>query len=129
MKLYQEELMDHYRFPQNKGRLEKPDFSSGQHNPSCGDSIELQGCVTEGILSAIAFEGKGCVISQAAASMLTQAAKNKTISYILTLDMAYMCTLIGIELGPMRLQCAMLSLHALQQGIRSYQQTQGSSHA
>src|ERR1700722_11303177 len=109
MKLYQEELMDHYRFPHNKGQLEKPDFNSGHHNPSCGDSIQLQGCIYKGILTSIAFEGKGCVISQAAASMLTQEVKNKDITQILTFDASFMCALLGIELGPMRLQCALLS--------------------
>ena len=129
MKLYQEELMDHYRFPHNKGQLEKPDFSSGHHNPSCGDSIEMQGCVDKGVLIAVCFQGKGCVISQAAASMLTQAVKNKPLAQILSFDAAYMCGLIGIELGPMRMQCALLSLQALQQGIHSYQQKQESKDA
>lgn len=122
MKLYQEELMDHYRHPQNKGHLYNPDFFSHEHNPSCGDAITMEGNVVNMRLVEIAFEGKGCVISQAAASMLTTLSKGKSITEILGFDANTMRSLIGIDLGPMRLKCALLALQALQQGIATYMQ-------
>lgn len=129
MKLYQEELMDHYRNPRNRGRLEAPDFSSDEHNPSCGDSIFMQGTIAQDSVIAIAFEGKGCVISQATASMLSASVKNKNLQDILAIDAAYIISLLGIELGPMRIKCALLSLIALQQGIKKYLDNQETSHA
>lgn len=129
MKLYQEELMDHYRFPRHKGKLELPDFASDEHNPSCGDSISMQGQVHDGRLVAIAFEGKGCVISQATASMLAQASINHMIEEILTFDADFIRSLIKIEVGPTRLKCAMLPLVALHNGIALYQAQHKDLHA
>lgn len=118
MNIYQEELTDHYTNPRNRGTLHNPDFTSGMHNPSCGDSVSIQGCVEDGILLAIAFEGKGCVISQATASMLTEYAKGKSLAQLKELNADFMRSLIGMPLGPTRLKCALLPLEALQQGIK-----------
>ncbi len=122
MNIYQEELMDHYRNPRNHGRLPHPDFTSGEYNPSCGDSIALEGCVKHNMLAEIAFVGKGCVISQAAASMLTEACKGKPVNDLLALDKDFILTMIGIQLGPTRLKCALLPLQALQGGIINYKE-------
>lgn len=113
MHAYHAILMDHYQHPRNRGRLESPTFESGEHNPSCGDSVIIFGRVSDNRVIALAFEGKGCVISQAAASLLTEAAINKTTEEIIALDAAWMMELIGIELGPIRMKCALLSLEAL----------------
>jgi len=72
MKFYKELLMDHFKNPRNRGRLENADFTISQFNPSCGDKISVEGIIQDGILTQVAFEGKGCVISQAAASMLSE---------------------------------------------------------
>lgn len=120
MNLYQEKLMDHYRFSCNKGRLAAPDFTSEEHNPSCGDSVSFQGKIVDGRLNEVVFEGKGCVISQATASMLSQDCKGKAVADIVALDASYIKSLIGIELGLTRFKCALLPLQALQQGIVSY---------
>lgn len=125
MNLYQEELMDHYRNPRHRGVLPSPDFSSAEHNPSCGDSASFQGSVSEGLITAIAFEGKGCVISQGAASMLAHFCFQKSMTEIAALDKEFMMTLIGIPLGPTRLKCALLPLQALQQGIHEYYSKRG----
>ena len=121
MNLYKEELTDHYRNPRNKGTLQEPDFASIQHNPSCGDSISWQGRIQAGIITALAFEGKGCVISQGASSMLSGAVLGQSRAYIMQLDSVFMRELIGLELGPTRLRCVLLPLEALQQGIIAYQ--------
>jgi len=120
MQLYQEELLDHYRNPRHKGRLVQPDFKSAQHNPSCGDSVCFEGKFSNGVLVEVAFDGVGCVISQAAASLLAELVKEKSIEQITILTSQDMHALIGMELGPTRLKCALLSLYALQEGIVTY---------
>lgn len=122
MKFYKELLMDHFQNPRNKGRLENSDFSTDQYNPSCGDSISIQGCVNDGVLTEVAFVGKGCVISQAAASILSELCIGKAIDEILAIKKTDVPQLIGIDdLGPTRLKCALLSLVALQDGLLEYQ--------
>lgn len=120
MILYQDILIDHYRNPRNRGPIEHPDIKSGEDNPSCGDSISMYGRVKDDVLSDVGFEGKGCVISQAAASMLTEKVRGKKLSEIMNLDAAYMRNLVGIQLGPTRVRCALLALEALQKGIQEY---------
>jgi nitrogen fixation NifU-like protein len=118
--LYQDALIDHYRNPRNQGILEHPDFTSGEDNPSCGDSVNMYGQVQNGTLVAVSFQGTGCVISQAAASMLTQKVLGMDLHEIMKIDAAFMRQLVGIELGPTRVRCALLALEALQKGIREY---------
>lgn len=120
--LFQEALLDHYKNPRNAGKLENPDFSSGQANPSCGDSIVIEGRVENGTLADIKFEGKGCVLNQATASMLTEYAKGKTLDEILKLNTNFITDLVGTKLGPNRLRCALLPLQALQNGIKTYKE-------
>ncbi len=127
MELYKEQLLDHYKNPRNTGKLENPDFSSGMVNPSCGDSLMMQGIVKEGILDQIKFTGTGCVISQATASMLTQMVKGKSLESIQKLEAQDMLDLLHISLGPLRIQCALLSLQALKKGLLAY--TQSTPHA
>jgi nitrogen fixation NifU-like protein len=120
MNIYQQELMDHYRFPRNYGLLKGADFLSREHNPSCGDMITVSGrCNAQHILTAIGFEGTGCVISIATASLLYSWCLGKTSDELKSLDRAIIKTLIGIELGPTRLKCALLPLQALVQGLLS----------
>ncbi|MDR3550263.1 MAG: iron-sulfur cluster assembly scaffold protein [Candidatus Babeliales bacterium] len=120
MNLYQEELMDHYRNPRNRMVLDLPDMASQEHNPSCGDSISFQGMVHSGTITQLAFDGKGCVISQGAASMLSQLCTDKTLESVALLDKEFIVTMLGIPLGPTRLKCALLPLQALQQAIAQY---------
>ncbi len=122
MKLYQEELMDHYRHPRHRGTLQRPDFSTGEYNPSCGDSVSVQGNIKQNELIAIAFEGAGCVISQAAASLLAEYALNRSLDELAALTADDILKLVKIPLGPTRLKCALLSLHALKEGIKQYKQ-------
>ncbi len=118
MNMYQEALMDHYRNPRNRGTLALPDFSSGMANPSCGDAVSLHGILTHGVIEVCLFEGKGCVISQATASLLTEKVRGKTIAEVATLNADAMQTLIGMQLGPTRLKCALLPLEALKNGLQ-----------
>ena len=120
MKIYQDVLIDHYRNPRNRGIVENADFQSGDDNPSCGDSVSIYGRVKDGHLVAVSFEGAGCVISQAAASMLMQKVLGQDLKDIMKLDADFMRQLVGIQLGPTRVRCALLALEALQQGIQEY---------
>ncbi len=120
LQFYQQELLDHYRHPRNCGILSAPDVTTQTLNPSCGDQISLQITVQEGILSQIAFQGKGCVISQASASMLTEKCLREPIEVLEGLGRDDMLILVGIPLGPTRLRCALLSLEALQTALAQY---------
>ena len=118
-KLYQALLVDHYQHPRNRGLLEGAQFASAQHNPSCGDSVSIQGILTDGRLTKLMFQGTGCVISQGTASMLTEKLLGKNKQEIFALDGAYLQELIGMELGPTRLKCALLPLEAIKQGLEN----------
>lgn len=118
--MYQEELMDHYHHPRHRGVLPIPDIDSGQFNPSCGDAVTMQARVQDGIITVIAFEGKGCVISQATASMLAEFALHKSLNTMQNFSIDDLMQLIKIPLGPTRLKCALLALQALKEGIKNY---------
>jgi nitrogen fixation NifU-like protein len=104
--------------------LPQPDFQAEQYNPLCGDMIIMQGIIKDGTISKLMFEGSGCVISQATASMLIQKTIGMTIAEVQALDADYIQTLIGMNLGPTRLKCALLPLQVLQQGLDSYARSQ-----
>ena len=118
--MYNEELMDHYRHPRNKKKLESPDFTIADRNPSCGDEVAIEGCVADGVVTALSFRGAGCVISQAATSMLTEYAIGKKIDSILSMTKDDITAMIEMPLGPNRLKCALLCLMVLQEGLKRY---------
>ena len=118
--MYQDELMDHFHYPRHRGVLAICDIDSGEYNPSCGDAVTMQAKVQDGSITAIAFEGKGCVISQATASMLCEYALNKPLEELQNFSVEDLMRLIKIPLGPTRLKCALLALLALKEGIRQY---------
>ena len=120
MNLYQEILMDHYRNPRNNGIIDRPDFSADQRNSSCGDEVICTGTFKNNILVGVAFQGKGCVISQATASLLSEKVKGMLLDDILALAQDDLIAMLGMQLGPVRLLCALLSLVALQNGVREY---------
>ena len=120
MSVYNTVVMEHFRNPRNHGRLEKYDFTSGDQNPSCGDSIAIDGRVENGKIVALGFESHGCAVNKAAASMVTEAVIGKTLDEILALDKNFVLGLLGLELGPNRIKCALLGLMALQQGVAAY---------
>lgn len=123
LKLYQQELLEHYRYPYNKKTLDNAQIHSGILNPSCGDSIEIYIALEDDRAKEIAFQGSGCVISQAAASLLAKKYENYTLAGLLNITKDDMLTLIKIPLGPTRLRCALLVLEALHQGILEYKKS------
>lgn len=114
MTIYREIILDHYRKPHNFGRLKSPSHSGTLTNPLCGDEITIDVLVHQGKIKDIKFFGKGCAISQASASMLTDFAKGKKILSLRKIDKSVILKKLGIELSPNRLKCALLPLEALQ---------------
>lgn len=119
--LYNENLLDHYNHPKNKGSLENANAKSGVYNPSCGDSISIEALVEDNVLVACKFQASGCVISCAAASMVVNAGIGKTIDEIMAFDKIMMLNLLKLDLGPTRLRCGLLAIEALQNAIKEYQ--------
>ena len=116
--IYHERINDYYRFPRFRGRLEKPDFEAYVINTSCGDELSMQVMLSqEGIITQCVFEGKGCVISLATASMVAEYVHHKTVAEVKALAPDAIKSLIAIELGPNRLQCALLSLEVLHKAL------------
>jgi nitrogen fixation NifU-like protein len=114
---YKENILDHYRHPRNAGKLEHPTHSHEEHNPLCGDVIQMDLHVNEdNIIDEVAFSGKGCAISQASASMLTEMIQGKTLDEAKEIGKEQILEALGIEIGPVRLKCALLSLKVLKAG-------------
>jgi len=121
--------MDHYQNPRNRGHIDNPDFSTAQYNPSCGDSVSFEAVIENDKLAKLTFDGKGCVISQATASIFTEYVVGKHIDDILKLEKEDIQGIIGMDLGPTRIKCALLSLMALKEGIAEYKEGKASDHA
>lgn len=121
MSLYESEiyeyLLDHYENPRNFGTLDNPTFSHEEGNPSCGDVIRIDVKVEDDRIADIRFSGKGCVISQAAASILTETVRGKSLEEVRQFGKDEMLETLGITLSPMRLKCALLALKVLKAGL------------
>ena len=119
--IYREIILDHYRNPRNKGRLEHADVSTHDSNPLCGDEIDIHLKVEEGKIKDIKFEGRGCAISQASASMLTEMVLDKPLTAVKDLAKDDILENIGLmNLGPARIKCALLSVKVLKMGMINY---------
>lgn len=116
--LYREQIIDRYKNPRMRGKLDPHDFSYQDDNPLCGDRIRVDIRLGEdGRVSEAAFSGEGCAISQASADLLTEAVVGKSLDEIKALDKEDVLELLGIELGPVRLKCALLSLKVIKAGV------------
>jgi nitrogen fixation NifU-like protein len=116
--LYRDYILEHYRRPHNFGVLEHPSASIEGSNPLCGDRITLQLHVSEdGRVDQVAFTGRGCAISQASASLLTDEIKGKPVADVAGFRADDLLDLLGIEISPARLKCAMLSHDTLQKAL------------
>lgn len=117
--LYQEIILDHYQHPRNCGILHGADTTTLE-NPSCGDSITLSLKIENNIITEIAFQGKGCAISQASASLLTEYVKEKSLESVDKMSKDDILNLLGVDLSPARLKCALLPLETLKKLIYAY---------
>jgi len=118
--IYSENILDHFNSPRNFGILENSDTSAKDLNPLCGDEIEMFLRITDGTISELKFSGKGCAISQAAASILTEAAKGKKVQEVSAMQDYNMYDLLGVQLSPMRAKCALLSLKVLKLAVYNH---------
>lgn len=111
---YRDYILDHYRNPRNFGHLNSPTVSAEELNPLCGDVIRIELLVDgAGIVQDVRFSGKGCAISQASASMLTEAVKGMRLEDIAKLSKDVVLENVGIGISPTRMKCAMLGLRVL----------------
>jgi nitrogen fixation NifU-like protein len=146
--LYQEMILDHYRRPRNKGELEHPDASVDMKNPLCGDEISVQLTFEGNVIRDIKFTGRGCSISQASASMMTELVKGKDAAEAELLREQFRAmvmgdtdaatnpmlgkarALSGVAKYPARVKCALLGWNALEAGIHRYEEASGNeSHS
>lgn len=116
MNLYQQQIIDHYKHPRNEGRIENADFVVYEVNTLCGDGLKFYIKLDEKkeIIEDVKFEGEGCAISQASASMLTEEIKGMNLDDAKKdIDKDFIIEMLGIEINPSRLKCALLSLECL----------------
>jgi len=120
--IYKEMILDYYRNPRNYGKLEKFDIDARDTNPLCGDEVDIQIRVgQDSKIEEIKFTGKGCAISLASASLLTELAKGKRLEWVKQLSKDDILKLLGNpELGPSRIKCALLGMKVLKTGVYGY---------
>ncbi len=117
MNLYQQNILDHYKNPRHHGRLLKAGGRGEASNLSCGDAVSFQVKLAKDKITDIAWSGQGCVLSQAAASLLAENVIGKKSATILKYNSETVVKLLGITPGPNRLKCALLSLDALKKAL------------
>jgi len=115
--LYRDYILEHYRRPHNFGVIEDATATFEGSNPLCGDRITMMLGVRDGVLERVGFTGRGCAISQASASLLTDEIKGKPLTDVAAFRADDLLDLLGIEISPARLKCAMLSHETLQSAL------------
>ena len=123
--LYRENILDHYKNPRNHGRLESPDISYEDANPLCGDVLRMDFKLKGDRIEQVRFSGHGCAISQASASMLCEKVEGMSLAEARKLSREDVLEMLGIELGAVRLKCALLALKTLKAGVYGIQQWPG----
>jgi nitrogen fixation NifU-like protein len=113
---YREYILDHYKNPRNFGRLEGADISHEEYNPLCGDLVGMDFRVRDGVIEDVRFHGRGCAISQASASLMTERLRGLSLDEARQISRADVLEELGITISPARLKCALLSLKVLKVG-------------
>lgn len=116
--LYREVIIEHYKNPSYRGKLDPHDISFADNNPLCGDHIQIDLRVdSNSIVTEAMFDGHGCAISQASADLLMETIIGKPLEEVKKLNKQDILDMLGIDLGPVRLKCALLSLKVLKAGV------------
>jgi nitrogen fixation NifU-like protein len=116
--LYREQIIERYKNPSYRGHLDLHDIQFEDDNPLCGDHIEITIRLgNDGKVAEAAFDGKGCAISQASADLLVESIHGKTLEEVKGINKQDVLDMLGIDLGPVRLKCALLSLKVLKAGV------------
>ena len=118
--LYSDILLDHFRHPRNYGSLTAPDISNEQFNPLCGDRIRIELKFDQSIVNEARFKGDACAISTAAASLLTELILGQDVKELTAIPDAQLISALESDIQPARLQCALLPLQALREGLKNY---------
>jgi nitrogen fixation NifU-like protein len=115
--LFRENILDHYKNPRNQGTIDKADITYEDANPLCGDKLRMDFKLKDGVIEQVRFSGQGCSISQASASMLCERVEGRSLDEVKKLSRDDVLEMLGIELGPVRLKCALLALKTLKGGV------------
>lgn len=120
--MYREQILDHYKNPRNYGELEDPTFSHVGENPMCGDEIKVDVTLAEDgeTIEYVSFVGDGCAISQASASLLSQELPGMSLEELEGMDRDDVTEMLGIDISPMRIKCAVLAEKVAQDGAKIY---------
>ncbi|EMA66262.1 Fe-S cluster assembly sulfur transfer protein SufU [Halorubrum kocurii] len=118
--MYRQQILDHYKNPRNYGELEDPDFTHVGENPSCGDTIRMEVALDDAgeAIDAVRFTGDGCAISMASASMLSERLHGMSIDELDALDTDDVTEMLGVDISPMRVKCAVLGRQVAQDGSK-----------
>ena len=120
LEIYQQQIIDRYKNPINSGIISDADVISKDYNPSCGDIIEIQIKFDDEKIYEIKFQGQGCAISQGSVDILIDLVKNKDVTFVKDLATENFIKILGIELSPIRLKCALLGVKALKTAVYTY---------
>lgn len=115
--IYREIILDHSRNPHHKGRLDPADVSHEEVNPLCGDEIRVEARITDGVLTEVVFDGRGCAVSQASASILMDMVHGRPVAEVLAISREDLLDELGIPVSPARMKCALLGLKTLKVGL------------
>jgi nitrogen fixation NifU-like protein len=120
--MYRQQILDHYKNPRNYGEIEDATYTHVGENPMCGDEIRMDVKLDEDdeTIEAVAFRGDGCAISQAAASMLSGELRGKTLDELEEMDTNDVTEMLGVDISPMRVKCAVLAEKVAQDGAEIY---------
>jgi nitrogen fixation NifU-like protein len=118
--MYADIILEHYKHPQNKGTLQNASVSHEEYNPLCGDRIKIQLLIEGDKIKDVKFAGTGCAISIAATSMLIESIKGKSLEEIKNLDKKDIMEMLGVEVNPARVKCALIGLKTLKLAIYEY---------
>ena len=111
--MYRDYILDHYKNPRNSGELPGATNTYKDNNPLCGDEITMSLLIDDDRVKDVRFQGKGCAISQASASILTEEIKGKTLDEVKAIDRQHILENLGIPISPARVKCALLGLKTL----------------
>ncbi|EMA19536.1 MULTISPECIES: iron-sulfur cluster assembly scaffold protein [Haloarcula] len=120
--MYRQQILDHYKNPRNYGEIEDPTFTHIGENPMCGDEIRMDVVLDESeeTIEQVAFQGDGCAISQASASMLSQELAGMAVEDLEAMDRDDITEMLGVDISPMRVKCAVLAEKVAQDGAEIY---------
>jgi nitrogen fixation protein NifU and related proteins len=117
--IYKENIIDHYKHPRNRRKIDSASVHYSDFNPLCGDKIDVYIVINNDTVTDVGFEGKGCAISQAAMSMLTERIKGMSAAEVAHISREDILQLLGIPIGVVRMKCAMLGLRATQKALEA----------